>query len=83
MKNVGGRGEGGCNNPSPVLRGKGWQQKLKNFVISLLLFFPSVITITMFLKYLRHKVGLVRCFTFDLKVEQFIGQIKAFHTNSL
>ena len=46
-------------------------------------FFPFVITMTMFLKYLRHKVGSVKCFTFNLLGDQFIGQIKAFHTNSL
>ena len=38
---------------------------------------------TVFLKYLRHKVDLVKCFNFNLKGDQFIGQIKAFHTNSL
>ena len=38
---------------------------------------------TMLLKYLNHKIDLVRCFTFNLKVEQFIGKIKAFHSNSL
>ena len=38
---------------------------------------------TTFLKYLRHKVDLVKRFTFNLKGDQFIDQIKAFHTNSL
>ena len=37
----------------------------------------------MFLKYSRHKVDLDRCFTFNLKVDQIVGQIKAFHTNPL
>ena len=37
----------------------------------------------MFLKYLRHEVDSVKCFTFNLKGDQFIAQIKAFHTNSL
>ena len=38
---------------------------------------------TMFLKYLRHKVDSVKCFTFNLEGDQSMGQIKAFHTNSL
>ena len=41
------------------------------------------LTMTMFLKYLRHKVDLVKCFTSNLEGNQFISQIKAFHTNSL
>ena len=36
------------------------------FVILIFLFFLFVVTMTMFLKYLRHKVDLVRCFTFNL-----------------
>ena len=37
------------------------------FVIFISFFiFPFVITMTMFLKYLRHKVDLARCFTFNL-----------------
>ena len=38
----------------------------KLFVIFIFLFFPFVITMTMFLKYLRHKVDLVKCFTLSL-----------------
>ena len=34
---------------------------------------------TMFLKYLRYKVDLVKCFTFNLQGDQFIGQMKTFH----
>ena len=37
----------------------------------------------MFLKCLRDKVDLDRCFAFNVKVDQIIGQIKAFHTNPL
>ena len=39
---------------------------------------------TMFLKYLRHKVDSVKCFTLNFEGDQIIGQIKAFHAlNSL
>ena len=38
---------------------------------------------TMLLKYFRHKVDLVKCFTFNIYVDEFLGQINAFHTNFL
>ena len=47
------------------------------------LFCPFVTIMTMFIQYLRHKVDLIGCFTFKLQVNQFIAQMKAYHTNSL
>ena len=57
---------GGELQQAPRPEREGVAAKKINFVIFIFLFFPFVITMTMFLKYLRHKVDLVRCFTFNL-----------------
>ena len=61
----------GCNNfpPPPPLHPEreGVPAKINTFSqFSFSHFFPFVITMTMFLKDLRHKVDLVKCFTFNL-----------------
>ena len=77
-------GGGGLQKKTPPSwEGRGGSKNKQIFKTLIFLFFPFVITMTMLLKYLKHKIDLVRCFTFNLKVEQFIGKIKAFHSNSL
>ena len=68
MGDAGGGGGGVCNNaPPPRPEREGVAAKInKIFAIFIFWFFPFVITMTMFLKYLRHKVDLVKCFTFNL-----------------
>ena len=60
-----GVGGGAATAPSPEREGVA--EKINNFlVVFIFLFFPFVITMTMFLKYLRHKVDLIKRFTFNL-----------------
>ena len=77
-----GRGGGVATTPESG-EGRSSSKNTKFFVVFIFLLFPFVITTTMFLKYLRHKVDSVKCFIFNPQGDQFIGQIKAFHTNFL
>ena len=52
--------------PRPQKEGVAAKINTEVFVVFIFLFFPFAITVTMFLKYLRHKVNLVKCFTFNL-----------------
>ena len=54
-------GVGGLQQP-PRPEREGVAAKINKFLLfSFSYFFPFVITMTMFLKYLRHKVDLVKC----------------------
>ena len=59
-------GGAAATNPPPSWEGRGGSKNKSIFVVFIFLFFPFVITMTMFLKYLRHKVDSVKCFTFNL-----------------
>ena len=68
VKKVGGWGGGGgaATTPPPSWEGRGGSKNKKKIVIFIFLFCPFVIIMTIFLKYLRHKVDSVKCFTFNL-----------------